>query len=717
MADIESTKSAKGRLPGQTDGTGADDWRGTLAAPVVIGILFAGLFWIGDWLIDFGASRVATVPAFLPHPSRELGARLLGAAISFGAALGGGLLVFRRRGSAPPSPAALFPFRQAFDASLDAVGVALDGIHLAVNPAYLALFGYSDSSELIGQPIIGLIAPECREQIGEFIRRRSGREEVPSAYLSRGRRRDGTTFDVDLHVTGFELDGRVYTLAILRDVTANLAAEALLRSSEEQHRRILEILPIAVVLHSEGKIRWANDATAKLLAIASPSELIGRPVIDFVHPEDRETVIARFARLVRGETVEMLRERFLRPDGGVVDVEVVATPFDENRPGLTLVAAIDTTEQRRAERVIERSERLLRESQAVARLGSYVLDIPGDVWTSSSILDEIFGIDASIPHTIELWTDILHPDSREEMAAYFRDSVIGGGNRFDRDYRIVRRSDGATRWVSGLGELDFDSNGRAIRMRGTIQDITERKLAEEALRERERELETWHDLVTHDLANFSMTLLGLVERMIEGADGPLTADQTDTLRRVFRQGFEMQRLAENAKLLARHRAGRLEPTGLGSADLSATIDEAIQTIRSVHFDREFRIRKEIPAGLRVRNMPFLVNVFLNLFDNALRHAPAHRSTEIVVRAAIPPEAPGQAVVAVRGGAPPPPDLLPQIFERYVRGPQSSGTGLGLSAVRELVVGGGGSATARVSTEAGEASFEIVLELPLADDER
>jgi two-component system cell cycle sensor histidine kinase/response regulator CckA len=131
------------------------------------------------------------------------------------------------------------------------------------------------------------------------------------------------------------------------------------------------------------------------------------------------------------------------------------------------------------------SERLLQQSQAVARLGSYVLDVPTGRWRSSKVLDEIFGIDATYPHDVDAWTAILHPAEQSEMVRYFQNEVLGRKQRFNREYRIVRPCDGVERWVHGLGDLECDAAGRVVRMLGTIQDITDRKLSEEALRESE----------------------------------------------------------------------------------------------------------------------------------------------------------------------------------------------------------------------------------------
>ncbi|HWP36940.1 MAG TPA: PAS domain S-box protein [Gemmatimonadales bacterium] len=131
----------------------------------------------------------------------------------------------------------------------------------------------------------------------------------------------------------------------------------------------------------------------------------------------------------------------------------------------------------------QRSAQLLLESQRVARLGSYQLDLGSGTWTSSPVLDEIFGIaDPQYRRDLQGWLAVVHPDQREEMARYFAEDVLAKRAPFDREYRIVRLSDGQERWVHGRGELVADHEGRLIEMIGTIQDITERKRVEEALR-------------------------------------------------------------------------------------------------------------------------------------------------------------------------------------------------------------------------------------------
>jgi two-component system sensor histidine kinase/response regulator len=142
----------------------------------------------------------------------------------------------------------------------------------------------------------------------------------------------------------------------------------------------------------------------------------------------------------------------------------------------------DVTEQIRNERALRNSEATLKESQRIAGIGNYVLDIRTGIWTSSEVLDKLFGIDETYPHSVEGWTSIIHPDDRSEIATYLSDQVIRMANPFNREYRIIRQQDGAVRWVHGLGRLELGVQSGLARMIGTIQDITERKRMETDLR-------------------------------------------------------------------------------------------------------------------------------------------------------------------------------------------------------------------------------------------
>ncbi len=134
-----------------------------------------------------------------------------------------------------------------------------------------------------------------------------------------------------------------------------------------------------------------------------------------------------------------------------------------------------------ANQQLKTSESLLLEAQQIAGLGFYALDMAAGTWTSSSILDKLFGIDKDFRRDVKGWLQIVHPDQRDEMSKYFVENILTQRELFNREYRVIRQDDQEARWVHGLGRLELDDNGEPIRMIGTIQDITERKLAEEKL--------------------------------------------------------------------------------------------------------------------------------------------------------------------------------------------------------------------------------------------
>lgn len=139
-------------------------------------------------------------------------------------------------------------------------------------------------------------------------------------------------------------------------------------------------------------------------------------------------------------------------------------------------------ERKQAEEARTESEFFVRESQQAASIGSYKADFISCSWESSEVLDQIFGFDTNSDRSFQGWLDIVHPDDREMMDNYLRQEVIAKRLPFKKEYRIIRKSDGEVRWVNGLGKASFNDAGATISLIGTVQDITERKRIEQALR-------------------------------------------------------------------------------------------------------------------------------------------------------------------------------------------------------------------------------------------
>lgn len=144
----------------------------------------------------------------------------------------------------------------------------------------------------------------------------------------------------------------------------------------------------------------------------------------------------------------------------------------------------DITERKKAEERLKESEKFLKETQIIANLGTYSIDMNTFKWTCSDLLNSIFGFDDSYELTSEKWmSSIVHPDYREMLTKNLTEEFIGKNIPFNKEYKIIRVNDRSERWVHGKGTLKWSNDNKPIKVVGTIRDITKRKLAEEALQE------------------------------------------------------------------------------------------------------------------------------------------------------------------------------------------------------------------------------------------
>jgi PAS domain S-box-containing protein/putative nucleotidyltransferase with HDIG domain len=128
-------------------------------------------------------------------------------------------------------------FRAVFDQSSNPMEVSKGGIHIYANPAYLQLFGY-DENELSETSVLDLYAPDVRPLIQEYICKRGQGEYAPTEYETRGMRKDGSEFDMDVHISIYELNGEIYTVPVLRDITESKRAEiSLAQQTAELQKR------------------------------------------------------------------------------------------------------------------------------------------------------------------------------------------------------------------------------------------------------------------------------------------------------------------------------------------------------------------------------------------------------------------------------------------------------------------------------------------------
>jgi two-component system cell cycle sensor histidine kinase/response regulator CckA len=262
--------------------------------------------------------------------------------------------------------------RQVFLSSRDALGVSQRGKHIMVNPAYLALFGYEREDELLGTTILSLIAPSARAGITELIHLRADGKSAPAVYESRGLRRDGSEFDLQVHASNYGDERAIYTLVTLRDVTEQNRATRELAESEEKFRLLTEQSLMGISIVQDARIVFANRVLFEMLEL-QPEDLIGVPVMElqkYVHPDHSARIPTHIQQTRDGRLAEShYSYRVITRTGRVKWMELHNKPITwKGRPAL-LVSQLDVDARHAAEAERSALEEALRQSQKMEAVG------------------------------------------------------------------------------------------------------------------------------------------------------------------------------------------------------------------------------------------------------------------------------------------------------------------------------------------------------------
>jgi PAS domain S-box-containing protein len=312
--------------------------------------------------------------------------------------------------------------------------------------------------------------------------------------------RIGTHFELEYRI--FSADGKekwvwergVQSISQDQDLIEGVIHDITDRKKAEERNRylakMLDSSPLAyIVTDLMGRITDINPALEKMTGYTK-EELLGQnPIILNAEVNAKSVQESIFESLLKEEvwTGEILDKK---KNGDVHFIKSSIFPmYDEEENVISYVGfQEDINDRKNAENALKESERFLKETQTIGKLGSYTLDIPSGKWVSSEILDNIFGIDSNFDKSLDGWTKILHPEWQSIMIDYFNQEVVEDKNKFDKEYQIIRQSDKAEIWVHGIGELKFNDDNQPITMVGTIRDITESKFAEAKLKESEDKL-------------------------------------------------------------------------------------------------------------------------------------------------------------------------------------------------------------------------------------
>ena len=269
-------------------------------------------------------------------------------------------------------------------------------------------------------------------------------------------------------------------MGVSRDITEKNRAEQSLRESEQRYRTLVELSPDPIGVHIDSKLVFVNTAALQIFAAKSPAELIGRPIIELVHPDYRQIVRDRVLQISKqSKRIPIIEEKFLRLDGTTFEAEVAAMPFLWQGKSAVQVVLRDVTERIKSEQAMRGSEAKYRSLVENVLDGVYQTTPDGEILTANPALARMLGYDSETDLLLLNAEKELYVNS-EERRQYLR--LLNKSERIKNAEFKLRRKDGQI--------IDVLENARVVRSRvgdilyyeGTITDITELKNVQEALR-------------------------------------------------------------------------------------------------------------------------------------------------------------------------------------------------------------------------------------------
>lgn len=278
-------------------------------------------------------------------------------------------------------------------------------------------------------------------------------------------------------------------------LSLNLQDAKSLRQNADEHddsfRAILDNATESVLFKDRNHIYTAASAAFRrsISWLLGGREIVGLTDYDFLPEADADLFYAPEKQVLSGTGNTGVHEIVRLGPTRWVEVRnyPIKSPAGE-LVGLYAVA-VNLTDRIKAEEQVYHANQALPESQKLPPIGTYILDIQRGAFTTSASLDAMLGLPDDYSRDVAGWTALVHPADRDAVLTYFHDVIANPGRIFSREYRVVRPADGGMRWVQGIGRVDRDANGRPLLMRGSVQDISERKDIESALRDTKKRLE------------------------------------------------------------------------------------------------------------------------------------------------------------------------------------------------------------------------------------
>ena len=457
-----------------------------LSSAIVMGLAIAGMHYVGMAAAEFAPGSVCTV----------VDTGLSGSAIGLFVGLFALIVLLASLGLTIYNEVLgenkFFTAMQAAQSDAGEGVLLLEQGHVIyANPAMGVLSGYSETeikakgalNSLLDGVDPGLLNLSMSDGLAQ---QRAGRREIQL------KMRDGNYRPCELIVTSFRHAERVRHLLLLLDVSDRKAADEALRAREAEYRELALVASrtdnAVVITNAQGIITWVNEGFEKITGYALIDVLGKKPGTLLQGPETDQTVCRKISEALaqgKGFEAELLN---YHKSGRTYWVAINAKPVPDESGQVSKFIAIerDITDHKLSEAALRTSENRLKEAQRLAHIGSFENDIAKDetILSDEALrIHEISSPTGRVPRALLIAA--IHPEDID-ISRRRRAEALAKLGTYQVQVRLLF-PEGRLKHVEILGRVQADEHGKPVRMVGTIQDITERKLVEEALHAREAE--------------------------------------------------------------------------------------------------------------------------------------------------------------------------------------------------------------------------------------
>lgn len=457
---------------------------------------------------------------------------------------------------------------------------------------------------------------------------------------------------------------------IMIDITERKIQE---QQQEVRFQSLVEHLPLGIGIHVNGKLVMANEYAHKIMH-AKQGDLIGRSVMEFVHPDSKPLVLERMKRVMSGETLPVAEEKFIRSDGAIIFVETSAMPFNyKGQQGVQIIVR-DITDQKRVAEEIRKNETLFTQLFNNVPIAVVMLDVNGRVEMINPGFSSIFGYDLHEVKGKNL-NDFIVP-SELQIEGIDLNNLIAA-KRVIQVETFRKRKDGHRVDVILYG-MPIMIDDHAIGIYGVYVDITSHKQMEEELKTRNTELDNFVYKVSHDLRAPLSSILGLVN--LSKLPG-----NTDDLHEYIRIiGEKVADLDHFISDVLSHSKNLKLDIKIDKIDFKSILSRTITDLNYLEGAADVQFDISIEQDEFYSDPWRIGEIFRNLVSNAIKYRQTdagHPRVQVQISSADG----GIKIVFADNGIGINEENLSRIFEMFYRATeQSDGSGIGLYIVKNAV---------------------------------